>query len=125
MLLLLTDIFENFRSSSMDKYKLDPANFITSPSLSWSAMLSSLKPKIGYLHNEEELNFLNKRGGIVQAGGMRYVKANNKYMKNYDINKNSSYLSYLDANYLFGGAMSEYLPYEIIGFDNNIKLEVT
>jgi hypothetical protein len=121
--LILCDVFENFRNSAMEKYKLDPCNFITSPSLAWSAMLSSLNPKLGYLHNEDELNFLNKRGGIVQAGGQRHVKANNKYMNNYDSSKPSSYISYLDMNNLYGCAMSDYLPYEIIGFDNNIKLE--
>ena len=40
----------------------------------------------------------------------RYVEANNKYMKKYDKNKESSYIQYLDANNLQGGAMSQKLP---------------
>ena len=46
------------------------------------------------------------RGRICHAV-QRYAKANNKYMKNYNKNKESLYLQYLDANNLFGWAMSQ------------------
>ena len=49
------------------------------------------------------------RGGICQATH-RYAKANDKCMKNYDKNTESSYIEYLDASNLYGRAMSQKLP---------------
>ena len=116
--LLLADIFENFRKSALEKYKLDPANYLTAPSMAWDAMLDMTKIKLGLIHDEETRLLFenNKRGGIVQAGAKRLVQANNKYMKNYDETKESNFISYLDMNNQYGAAMRDYLPYELGGF---------
>ena len=49
------------------------------------------------------------RGGICHSIH-RYAQANNKYMKNYNNNEESSYIQYLNANNLYGWVMSKKLP---------------
>ena len=49
------------------------------------------------------------RGGICHSIH-KHARANNKYMKNYDKNKESSYIQYLDMNNLYGWAMPQKLP---------------
>ena len=58
------------------------------------------------------------RGGICHAVH-RYTKAGNKYMKNYNKNKESLYLQYLDANNLYGWAMSQKLPVNGFKWEKN------
>ena len=58
------------------------------------------------------------RGGICHSIH-RHVRANNKYMNNYDENKESSYIQYLDANNLYGWAMSQKLPVNGFKWVNN------
>ena len=59
------------------------------------------------------------RGGISYIA-KRYAKANNKYMNDYDPKKQSTFISYLDMNNLYGWAMSEYLSYEGFKWLKNI-----
>ena len=49
------------------------------------------------------------RGGITHIS-KRYAEANNKYMKDYNPDKPTSYIQYLDSNNLYGCAMSQKLP---------------
>ena len=108
---LLADVFENFRSKCIEIYELDPAHFLSAPGLAWQACLKKTKVELELLTNIDMLLMVEKgtRGGICQAIH-RYAKANSKYMKNYDKDIISSCLMYLDANNLYGWAMSQKLP---------------
>lgn len=108
---LLADIFENFRTVSLKKYELDPAYFYTTPGLLFEACLKKTNKKIEILTDIDMLLTYEKgvRGGLSQAVH-RYTSANNKYMTNHDPNQPSSYITYLDANNLYGWAMSKKLP---------------
>lgn len=109
--LLLADVFENFRETCHRNYKLDPAHYFTAPGLSWDAMLKYTKVKIELLVDIDMLLFVERgiRGGISQCS-LRHAQANNKYMPQYDNTKDSSYLIYLDANNLYGWSMMQFLP---------------
>ena len=99
--LLLTDVFENFRKTCMQYYKLDPLD----------AMLKMTNIKLELMTDIDMYQFIEKgmRGGVSFIAN-RYGKANNKYMKEYNEKAPSKYIMYLDANNLYGWAMSQYLP---------------
>ena len=102
---MLADVFENFRD------KLDPAYFVTTPGLSWKACLKRTCVKLELLTDENMFLTYEEviRGGICNKVHS-YAEANNKYMKHYDKNKESSFLMYADANNLYGWAISKKLP---------------
>lgn len=132
--LLLTDVFEAFRTKCLDEYGLDPAWYLTAPGLSWDAMLKHTQIKLELLTDIEMLQFIKKsiRGGVAMVSH-RHAIANNKYIaaktgndptstkKNsdgaidnftyaYDPDKDTSFLSYFDSNNLYGKSLSEHLP---------------
>ena len=108
---MLADVFENFRDKCIEIYELDPVHFLSAPGLAWQVCLKKTKVELELLTDIDMLLMVEKgtRGGICQAIH-RYAKANNKYMKNYNKDVISSYLMYLDANNLYGWAMSLKFP---------------
>ena len=88
-------------------YELDPVYFVSAPGLAWQACLKMTIVKLELLTDYDMILMTENsiRGGICQAT-YRYAKANDKYMKNYDKNIESSFIEYLDANNLYRWAMS-------------------
>ncbi|CAH1639518.1 unnamed protein product [Spodoptera littoralis] len=109
--LLLCDIFEKFRETSLHYYKLDPAYYVTSPSLSWDAMLLYTDTELELISDLQMYELLEKgiRGGLAQCS-RRHAEANNKYLPHFNESEPSSYLIYLDCNNLYGYAMMKKLP---------------
>ena len=100
---MLADVFENFRNKCIEIYELDPAHFLSAPGLAWQACLKKKQVELELLTDVDMLLMVEEgiRGGICHVTH-RYTKANNKYMENYDENKESSCLVFLDANKLYG-----------------------
>ena len=104
--LSLADVFGNFRNKCIEIYELDPAHFVSAPGLVWQACLKKTRVRLELLTDIDMLLIVEKgiRGGICHSIH-KYAKANNKYIKNYDKDMESSDLEYLDANNLYGWAM--------------------
>ena len=109
--LLLADVFENFRNVCLEISVLDPAKFLSAPGLAWPATLKNTKVKLDLLTDMGMLLMVEKgiRGGICHSI-YRYAKTNDKDMKDYDKNKESSYLKCWDVNNLYDEAVSQKLP---------------
>lgn len=109
---LLCDIMQEFRSTCFESYGLDPLHCFTSPGLAWQAMLKETKCNLELITDIDMLLMFESgiRGGITQSI-TRQVKANHKYLPDYNSNEESVYLGYFDANNLYGWAMSKPLPF--------------
>ena len=112
--ILLADVFEKFIKVSYEEFKINPLYCVSLPGYTWEAGLKYTNIKLQTLQDKDMILLLenNIRGGISSVMGDRYVKS--------DENKK---ILYIDANNLYGWAMSQYLPYDDIKFDNNVKLE--
>ena len=95
----------------MKEYELDPAYFCTTPGLAMEACLKQTNVKLEQLTDIDKV-LLFKKGiteGIAQSI-QRHASANNKYMPNFSLKQKSTYLLYVDANNLYGWAMTKKLP---------------
>ena len=110
--MLLADVFEKFIHTCLQYYGLDPCHYFSSPELSWDTMLKRAGIQLELITDIDMNLFVEKgmRGGISYIA-KRHSKASNKHMKCYDSSKESKFIMYLDANNLYGWAMSQYLPY--------------
>lgn len=110
---LLADVFEAHREMCLAEYGLDPGNgvFVSLPNFSWFAMLKKTEVRLEQITNPDIYQMIErgKRGGqaIITR---RYARANNRYMRDFDRKQQESYILYLDANNLYGWAMSRKLP---------------
>ena len=122
--LLLADVFENFRKNCIKHYNLDPTHYYTSPGLAWDACLKTTGQNLELLSDYDMLMMFERgiRGGITHIS-KRYSEANNKYMKSYDPDKKSKFIQYLDANNLYGWAMSQNLPPHGFKWIKNLTIE--
>ena len=126
--LLLADVFENFRKVCLKNYHLDPAHYYSSPSLAWDAMLKMTNVSLELMQDRDMHVIIDKsaRGGMCCISH-KHATANNPLLTDsYDPSKPNSYIIYLDMNNLYGIAMCEpllekdfnFLPDDqIINFD--------
>jgi hypothetical protein len=110
--LLLVEVFESFRQVCLRYYNLDPAHYYTTPGLAWDALLKKTSQRLELLTDPDMYLMIEKgiRGGISTVSSKRHVTANNKYLSSYNENEKSNYIVYLDANNLYGWAMSQSIP---------------
>lgn len=108
--MLLADVFENLRDMCLREYSLFPAYYITLPSFTRDVMLKITGMVLDTIQECNMFLFFENgiRGGITQCCH-RHAQANNKHCEGYDSTKPSQYISYLDANNLYGWSMSLYL----------------
>ena len=111
---MLADVFEKFIKTCSKYYRLDPCHYFSSPRLRWDAMLKMTGVKLEKTSDIDKYLFIEKRSGEgFSYIARRYAKANNKYMSDYDPEKPSTFITYLNKNNLYGWTMSEYLRIRI------------
>ena len=111
-IVLLENVSEKLRETSLVHYGLNPAHFYTLPGFAWKACLKCMRIKLRLLTDPNMLLMFERgvRGGTTQTIH-KHASTNNKYMgDHYDSSQESTYFQYLDANNLYGWTMSQPLP---------------
>ena len=105
-------MFQPFRRTCMNAYKLDPLHYYTAPGLSWDALLKYTGIELELLTDYDQHLLIKKgmRGGISMTP-KRHAKANNPGMPGYDRNKQHYHIMYYDANNLYVWVMIKPLPF--------------
>ena len=109
--LLLADVFQTFEICVLKYMNLTLLVFLLQQELAWQAALKKTKVNL-YLLTDIDMSLMVEKGireGICHAI-YRYAKANNKYMKDYDKNRELSYLRFCDVYNLYGWVMPQKLP---------------
>ena len=116
----LTDVFQTYRKVSLKDYKLDPCFFYTGPGLAMKSLLAYTKREIELFTDVDMVRFISRsiRGGITNVSH-RYVKNNNKYMKDYNPNMPSSHTCVFDVNALYSYAMMQNMPTGAYRWEDN------
>ena len=122
-ILILADVFENFRTNCLRDYALDACHYFSSPHFTYDAFLRHSGMKMDLLRDLNQYLFITRgiRGGQSMVV-KRHARANNKYMKDYDSTRESSFIIYLDANNLYGWAMQQPLPFKNFRFMSESEL---
>ena len=110
--LLLADVFENFRDMALEHFKVDPCHYVTAPGMFYDALLKTSDVELELVSDSEMYDFVEraKRGGVSSIM-KRYAAVNNKHMGDaFDPSKSSSYIFYPDANSLYCWPMLQPLP---------------
>ena len=109
--LLLADVFEKFKNNILKNYGLRPSHYLSTPGLSWDAMLKMTKIKLELITDTDMYKLFEEctTGGISYISNS-YSKANKKYLKSYDRKQESKHIIYLDTNNSHVYAMSKFFP---------------
>ena len=96
----------------LKQVRLQPANYYTSPGLSWDALLKKTGVELELLKDYDMHLFVERgmRGGISMVSTKRYARANNLLVEGYDPSKPNKHIMFLDANNLYSWAMVKPLP---------------